>query len=278
MSHYILAPLINVNDEEMVLIEWLKPAGARVRAGEAIAVIETTKSTADLEADREGVLTPLVDPGATVRVGERIAKLESGAMEESGALQEYGASAPTGADAPSPRPGEPGEAWTRRAQILAQRRGLDIQTLQLEPEDGERVTVADLERFLAGSAIESQGPALRPVQAGPERVLVIGGGGAGVQVLDVLARLPGQRAVGVLDDDPALKGTELLGVPVWGSIPDAPALLEAGRFDAVVISIGTSVDLRAAIFERLRADGVPFTNVIDPRAAVLAGVDMGVGN
>ena len=45
------------------LISWLKPAGARVGAGEAIAEIETEKATYEVEAAVDGILHPVAKPG-----------------------------------------------------------------------------------------------------------------------------------------------------------------------------------------------------------------------
>src|SRR5579864_1763577 len=46
------------------LVSWLKPAGARVGAGEAIAEIETEKATYEVEAAMDGILYPVAKPGA----------------------------------------------------------------------------------------------------------------------------------------------------------------------------------------------------------------------
>jgi pyruvate dehydrogenase E2 component (dihydrolipoamide acetyltransferase) len=45
------------------LISWLKPAGARVDVGEAIAEIETEKATYEVEAAAGGILHPVAKPG-----------------------------------------------------------------------------------------------------------------------------------------------------------------------------------------------------------------------
>lgn len=45
------------------LVGWLKPAGARVEAGEAIAEIETEKAVFEVEAASGGILHPIAKPG-----------------------------------------------------------------------------------------------------------------------------------------------------------------------------------------------------------------------
>jgi sugar O-acyltransferase (sialic acid O-acetyltransferase NeuD family) len=284
MPAYIHAPLINVNDDEMTLIEWTKPAGTRVARGEVVAVIETTKSTADLEAEAAGFLTPLVEPGSLIRVGQVIGALTEQPGEPVSLPEGKG-----GAEVGLP-PRLDRRRWTKKAEIIAARHGLDPAALEIAPADGQTVSEADVLGYLAARGVTPPGEGSVPKPAGTdltgsrlphgglERVLVIGGGGAGLQILDVLTRVPHQVAAGVLDDDAALHGKTLLGAPVLGGIGEAARLLAQGVFDAAIISIGTRTELRAAIFERLRGAGVPFTNVIDPRAAILSGAALGAGN
>ncbi len=59
---------------------WLKKVGDTIGRGDAIAEIETDKSTVEMEATAGGTLVEIVhDAGAEVAVGEPIAWLEDGA-------------------------------------------------------------------------------------------------------------------------------------------------------------------------------------------------------
>jgi sugar O-acyltransferase (sialic acid O-acetyltransferase NeuD family) len=274
MTHFVRAPLVNVNDDEMTLVEWLKDDGAVIRVGEAIAVLETTKATADLEAEAAGVLRVLVDAGADIAVGQVLAAITASA------------------DTPIPTPPEPDldesstsaaspGAWTRKADIVARRAGLDLAELNLIPQDGLRITEADVQLYLsAGAAPPSTDGELLPLpgQAGLERVLVIGAGGAALQILDVINQVPGQRAVGLVDDNPGLQGRSLMGVPIMGTVAQMPDLMVQDRFDAVIISIGLTTELRAALFARVSGWEIPFTNVIDPAVQIRSHVALGTGN
>ncbi len=68
---------------EAVLNAWLKHPGDRVAVGEAIAEVETDKSSLDLESPSDGVLgRHLVSAGASVPVGQVIVRvLEPGEIE-----------------------------------------------------------------------------------------------------------------------------------------------------------------------------------------------------
>jgi len=61
------------------IVEWFKAPGETVARGEAIAEIETDKSTVDMEATAAGTLAEIVhQAGDEVPVGEPIAFLDDG--------------------------------------------------------------------------------------------------------------------------------------------------------------------------------------------------------
>ncbi|HEY4377938.1 MAG TPA: lipoyl domain-containing protein, partial [Acidimicrobiales bacterium] len=69
----ILAPREGVNDDTVRVVEWHVAEAGRVEAGQAVATLETTKSTFELEAPRAGFLFPLAAAGAEVSVGAPLA-------------------------------------------------------------------------------------------------------------------------------------------------------------------------------------------------------------
>ncbi|ARF53393.1 2-oxo acid dehydrogenase subunit E2 [Streptomyces gilvosporeus] len=70
-------PSLGADMDEGTLQEWLVRAGDRVRRGEPVAVVETAKSTIEVECFETGrVGRLLVDPGATVPVGTPLALIE----------------------------------------------------------------------------------------------------------------------------------------------------------------------------------------------------------
>jgi pyruvate/2-oxoglutarate dehydrogenase complex dihydrolipoamide acyltransferase (E2) component len=62
---------------EGIVSRWLKRPGERVTRGEPLVEIETDKVNSEIESPFDGVLTEvLVEEGATVPVGEVIARIE----------------------------------------------------------------------------------------------------------------------------------------------------------------------------------------------------------
>lgn len=108
------------------------------------------------------------------------------------------------------------------------------------------------------------------------RVVIIGAGGHATVVADILLRAmergSGQRPVAAVDDNPALEGTALLGLPVVGPV----ASLGNIPHDAVIVAVGDNA-ARAALFRRLRASGAAIVSAVHPAAVLAPDVSLGDG-
>lgn len=83
MTHDVVIPSLGVGMSEALLVRWLKQPGESVVVDEPIAEIETDKSTLDLASEVDGVMGEhLYQEGATVPVGEAIARVSTGAIIE----------------------------------------------------------------------------------------------------------------------------------------------------------------------------------------------------
>ena len=309
-------PQSGPNDITATIAEWSKQPGQAVQKGEVIGSAETTKSVFDLEAPAAGIFWPLAVPGAEVAVGAVIGALSSEPsshadaqawMATHGGGQALGPAAsvpPAGAPMRPAGAGTSDRPATLKAELLAQRSGIDLAQV---PAAGEKITEADVQAYLAArsalsasqaSAAPSLSDQVRPhpltpspshytdlvddrfPATRPQRILIVGGGNGAVQIIDALARLPHQRAVAILDDNAALHGKQVAGVPILGAIDLARAadMLAAGQFDAAVISISTSIPARARIFEQWKGRSIPFANVVHPSCVVGINVAWGEGN
>ncbi len=73
MPEYMMPKLGHVQEEGTVA-EWRKGPGDRIKKGEVLVVIETDKTTVEVEATFDGVMqTILTQAGDTVPVGAPIA-------------------------------------------------------------------------------------------------------------------------------------------------------------------------------------------------------------
>jgi pyruvate/2-oxoglutarate dehydrogenase complex dihydrolipoamide acyltransferase (E2) component len=72
MTIQIKAPMVNVNEDEIELVEWHKEKDQFVKEGELLATFESTKSTYEFSAPNTGYFTPLVESGNSIQVGQLI--------------------------------------------------------------------------------------------------------------------------------------------------------------------------------------------------------------
>jgi len=85
----ITMPRLSDSMEEGTILKWLKAEGDEVSKGEELVEIETDKATMTYEADADGTLEIVADEGATLAIGEVIARVgEGGGGSSEGGGQE----------------------------------------------------------------------------------------------------------------------------------------------------------------------------------------------
>jgi acetyltransferase EpsM len=108
------------------------------------------------------------------------------------------------------------------------------------------------------------------------QILIIGAGGQGQVVADALlfAVEAGELVtpVGFLDDNPALAGAQILGLPVFGPL----TLVERTPHDALILGIGNNRQ-RRRLYEEFKQAGAQFATVRHPSAIVGHDVVVGQG-
>lgn len=98
-------PAIGMAMTEGLLLGWLKQPGEAVVAGEAVAEIETDKTTMELESPADGILGPhLFAAGAIVAVGTAVAQIIDNTDEPSSASAAPAVSLQTSVPAPTDTP------------------------------------------------------------------------------------------------------------------------------------------------------------------------------
>lgn len=108
------------------------------------------------------------------------------------------------------------------------------------------------------------------------RVLVIGAGGHGMVVADILMRAFDKGAqvepIGYLDDKPALQGILILGLPVLGTLAEHTEI----PHDAVIFAIGDNAT-RKRLFLQFRQAGETTITAIHPAAILAPSARIGTG-
>ena len=112
----------------------------------------------------------------------------------------------------------------------------------------------------------------RPYRKQP--CIVLGAGGHGRVVLDILVNTGKFEVVGFVDSNPDLTGRRVDGVPVLGQPADLPRL--RGEYDVnhVVVAVGDN-GVRRALADRLDEMGFELFNAIHPSANRARNVTLG---
>lgn len=164
----LLLEQLSISMEEGVVLRWLVPDGATVSKGQVVVEVETDKSTVELEAPVDGVLTIVVQAGATVPVDTELARLvpdgDTQAPPASPASTPLAGAAAAAPEGEAQRPGPAGPATNGRrfcspaARRIARERGVDISSVTGSGPGG-RVVAADVRSAAAA------GPAVSPPTA-----------------------------------------------------------------------------------------------------------------
>ena len=136
--------------EEGTLTAWLRPTGARVETGEAIAEITTEKMTFEVPSSIEGILHHVAKVGASLRVAELIGyilaegeTLPANAEHETAPVRERAnVQLRTPAPQESPRAGAPLRV-SPAARRLANQHSIDLSLVQGSGPGG-RIVEADI--------------------------------------------------------------------------------------------------------------------------------------
>ena len=107
-----------------------------------------------------------------------------------------------------------------------------------------------------------------------KRVLILGAGGHGRVVLDILLQDSRHRPVGFLDNNPAILGRRVDGLPVYGSIDELERFHAELNIAGVIIAIGDN-GTRRGLARHVDAAGIELINAIHPSATLATTATLG---
>lgn len=253
MPSTVVAPLLNVNEPTALVVSVLVRVGDAVERDQPLVLLETTKAAAEVAAPVRGFVRQLlVRPGDRVEAGAALALITATADEP---LPEATTADPASGGLP------PGLKLTRPALALARQLGLDLSTL---PTDV--IITEDVVRRTHESLQPDQELSLGPVD-GASCVLV-GGGGHGRKLID-LVRLGGTlRFVGALDDGLA-SGSQVAHIPVLGGLRLLASIVRSGVTLAVNGMGGVpDPENRARFAARIAEAGLHLPALVHPSATL----------
>lgn len=248
MPTEITMPQLSDTMAEGTVVKWNKKEGDKVRAGEAIAEVETDKATMPMEAFEAGTVAAiLVKEGEKVPVGGVLAVLATGSEKHEDVKKNAGAG---------------GNAKPQAAGAAA--------GAAPEPKAGPTPAGAKQEKPPAAPVTATAAPSRvpPPPKADPKRyefdIIVIGGGPAGYAA----AIRAGQLKKRVLCVEKENLGGTCLN---WGCIP-TKALLEDGSF---VRKLRTDAAAHGVSFDNLKVD---FAKIVGRSRGIADKLQKGIGS
>lgn len=272
----IVIPQEDANSETALIASWLADDGAPVRKHQPICEVETSKMVFQVLASIDGWLAHGVEEGREVGFNTAIGMIVASYEELAKAREQLRASAravsSSAYDAFAGR-------LTEKARRLIAEHDIPLSRLPDKPILTERDILplidAAPDYF---SPLDQRVAPLDHTQVRTQRTLILGAGLGAMQVIDILAHDPRIHVLGYLDDNCALHGRTIYGLPILGPASLAEEWFCDGRCDAAIISVSTSNALRRRWYEWLKRLGMPLVNAIDPSARLTRGAVIGEGN
>tara|TARA_B100001250_G_scaffold402205_1_gene415024 strand:+ start:976 stop:2097 length:1122 start_codon:yes stop_codon:yes gene_type:complete len=268
----MILPNLGVNDEEAT-ITWEIENKTLVNKGQVIAIAETTKATVEIQAESEGYAYLLIPKEESIQVGKPIVLFgESEDLSDQEINKFVEKSKETENLSVEKK-------WTQKAVLLAEAKGINIQDV---PCKGNRVKESDVVEYLSSLDTNNE---LKHIDifemfksSRIQRVLLLGGGRGAIVLLDAIQTIPELCVVGIIDDNTELQGKSIAGVKIIGQVTDVQKLWDNGVFDFAVVAMSNARKYRREIFENLKTNGIPFTNIIHPSVKIHSYTNLGQGN
>lgn len=261
----IKIPLLNPNEPEALLAAVEVEEGQQLKDGDTIALVETTKSTAEIRAETPGYLVGLrFKEGETLQAGEVLA---------------YIGESPEAKDPNLP-------PWSKATEIEGSQEIQDLRITEpareLALSRGIDLTALPKEGLITREMIKQMILPKPPVSAdrvpdGENRILVYGAGGHGRSLVALLRELGTYQILGFLDDGYEI-GESVFGLKILGGAEQLDAFAQDGLRMAVnaVGGIG-DLGVRLKVFDRLSKAGFFNPTVIHPTAFLEDGCELDDG-
>ncbi len=261
----VLVPMLNANEPEARLVALHVKDSQPVEKDALLFTIETTKAAADVESPAAGFVRMIAVEGETLAVGAVLALITPTADEP---LDQAPRRLPPVSehhlsDSITPTPNL---RITKPARALAESLHLALATL---PTD----------RLITEAVIRELTSNQQPIAPSQNsQIILYGAGGHAKAVLEMVRAIGAFNIAGIIDDNKALAGTSVLGVPIVGG-GEMLKSLSAQGIHLAANGVGGIVNIavRIRLFELLASNGFVFPILRHPRATVEASARIADG-
>ena len=78
----VIMPKLGIYEDDVELVEWVAADGSTIEIGDPLFMIETEKTTTEIEAEDPGILVRVAEPGFRAPIGTTIGYLVSTEAEQ----------------------------------------------------------------------------------------------------------------------------------------------------------------------------------------------------
>jgi sugar O-acyltransferase (sialic acid O-acetyltransferase NeuD family) len=260
----LLIPFVNPNELEVKIVQVHVHEGMYIQRGDKICVLETTKATMEMTSEKDGYCVGIkVKEGEIVRAGEVFGYITDSLEEWQNLRKENGNHKEHLLSQGYEESQGNNLRITKPALVLAKEHHINLDLL---PKD-ELITTEYLHKYTLNQNQEFS-LSINREEVRDNSIVIIGGGGHGKAVIELLRAIGTFHIVGILDDGIEPK-KEILGVPVLGSVSSLKELSKLGLKYAVNAVGGISrMQNRKDIFDMITDAGLSNPPLIHPRAFI----------
>jgi acetyltransferase-like isoleucine patch superfamily enzyme len=264
----ILIPFLGANDDACLIVEVNCKNGDLIKKGQILFLIETTKSSIDVEAENDGYFY------SNLRIGERRDYGDIVGLISDTEIDEERINIELKSFENNENIHE--QKITKKAEMIIRNEKIDLNALTIFSK-GREINEALVLNFLNGFAIKNKQIG---ISTSLERVAIIGGvgGGGALIVIDAMFNNPNQIVIGIYDNNESFHGKLVLGVPVLGGEDVMLSDYKHGKFDTIIIAFNKNLKERQEVYNRYKNLNLSFTNVIEQSVKLRTGVQIGEGN
>lgn len=259
----------NASDDEFKITEIKFNYGDKVKSGDLLFSIESSKADIDIESDKDGYLFFNLTLGQSINVGELFYVISDDKKFDNHEI--FNKNSKNGI---SPK-----------GLIISQKASNLLLSHNIKPEMINKKVIKEVDVLEYIQKKESEGSSIIDENIidldkinMSKAIVLIGAKGGAKMCIDALSDSKEFEVIGLLDDNVKL-GETVLGVPVIGNFNGVNLLLKLGiKKFVLTFGIIENRKKRHDLFKHLSSLGCEFPNIIHPKAIVEKSVVFGRGN
>lgn len=271
----VICEQFNVNDDSYEIMECCIESGQSVKKNDLLMVLDSSKATISIESEYSGYVYINKEINHKINVGEILYIISENKLSDDEEIASFKESdTPAKTNRHDIDELSQGNIITKKANEIILKNNIDSAIFKQDI-----VTERDVLQYLASqenNVTVKKSPNYNKII----KLALIGAGRGLEQILDIILLNSNLIPEIAYDDTDSLMNKYVGGVKVIEKVNFEKIRkdYEKGLFDAVVITVSTSIAFREKVFNELTKFSIPFENIIHPSVNIGSNVHIGSGN